>query len=66
MSKILFGIRDKKIVYVSIHTTLDEKKRCFRETGCSTVIVADRTDEIYEAWIENKDVDISMFHGVEL
>lgn len=62
--KVLFGLRDSKIIAVDVDTSVKAKKLMFRE-GCTSVIVAELTESIREKWIEEIEVSISDFNGVE-
>lgn len=64
MNKVLFGLMNKKIVLVDIETTPKAKKQALKE-GCTTVLVAFLTDELREKWINEIEVSISDFNGVE-
>ena len=62
--KVLFGLRDSKIIAVDVDTSVKAKKLMFRE-GCTSVIVAELTESIREKWIEEIEVSISDFNGIE-
>ncbi|WP_373739909.1 hypothetical protein [Jeotgalibaca porci] len=65
MSKVLFGLMDKKIVLVDTETTPKAKKQALKE-GCTTILVAFLTDELREKWINEVEVSMADFEGVEL
>ena len=62
--KVLFGLRDSKIIAVDVDTSVKAKRLMFRE-GCTSVIVAELTESMREKWIEEIEVSISDFNGVE-
>lgn len=64
VKKVLFGLRDSKIIAVDVDTSVKAKKLMFRE-GCTSVIVAELTESIRGKWIEEIEVSISDFNGVE-
>lgn len=63
--KCLIGLLNKKIILVDIDTTVKAKKQAFRE-GCDNVIVSELTDLLRKKWIDEIDVSIDDFSGVEL
>lgn len=62
--KVLFGLRDSKIIAVDMETTVKAKKLMFKE-GCTSVIVAELTESIREKWVDEIEVSIDDFNGVE-
>ena len=65
MTKVLYGLRDRKIAVVDVNTTIRAQQQCFKEK-CTSVIVANKTDELMDAFVNGADVTIHMFKGVEL
>lgn len=65
MIKILYGLKDNKIIVVDADTSNKAKKQCFKE-GCTSVIVADKTDEAMKAFVDEMPVSIDIFKDVEL
>lgn len=63
--KVLFGLIGSKIVIVDVDTSLKAKKQCFKEK-CTSVIVAELTEDLRKKWINEVDVSMSDFTGVEL
>lgn len=63
--KVLFGLIGSKIAIVDVDTSLKAKKQCFKEK-CTSVIVAELTEELREKWIDGADVSMNDFTGVEL
>ena len=64
-NKRLIGLMNKKIVLVDMETTIKAKKQALKE-GCDNVIVAEFTELLRKKWIDEIDVSISDFTGVEL
>ena len=64
VKKVLFGLRDSKIIAVDVETSVKAKKLMFKE-GCTSVVVAELTESIREKWIEEIEVSISDFNGIE-
>ena len=64
IKKVLFGLRDSKIIAVDVETSVKAKKLMFKE-GCTSVVVAELTESIREKWIEEIEVSISDFNGIE-
>ena len=65
MSKVLYGLIGDKIAVVDADTSIKAKKQCFKEK-CTTVIVAEKTAELMDAFANGDSVTINMFKGVEL
>lgn len=65
MSKLLYGLIGNKIVILDQDTSLKAKKQCFKEK-CTSVVVADNSDELKDAFINGDSVTMDMFKGVEL
>lgn len=63
--KVLFGLIGNKIAVVDVDTSLKAKKQCFKEK-CTSVIVAELTEDLRSKWINEVDVSMSDFTGVEL
>ena len=63
--KCLMGLINKKIVIVDMETTIKAKKQAMKE-GCDTVIVAEFTELLRRKWIDEIEVSMSDFTGVEL
>ena len=64
VKKVLFGLRDSKIIAVDVETSVKAKKLMFKE-GCTSVVVAELTESIREKWIKEIEVSISDFNGIE-
>jgi hypothetical protein len=55
MAKVLYGLIGDKIAVVDADTSVKAKKQCFREK-CTSVIVAEKTDELMVALTEGHSV----------
>lgn len=64
-NKILYGLIGNKIAIIDQDTSLKAKKQCFKEK-CTSVIVAEQSDELKDAFINGDSVTIDMFKGVDL
>lgn len=64
-NKILYGIKNGKLIILDVETTEKAKKQCFRE-GCTTVVVADRSQEAIDCMVSGNNVTMDMFTGIEL
>lgn len=65
MNKLLYGLVGDKIVIVDQNTSIKAKKQCFKEK-CTSVIVADQSEELRVAFVEGHSVTMDMFTGVVL
>lgn len=65
MAKLLYGLIGDKIAVIDQDTSLKAKKECFKEK-CTSVIVADQSDELREAFVNEMSVTMDMFKGVVL
>lgn len=65
MAKLLYGLIGDKIAIIDQDTSLKAKKECFKEK-CTSVIVADQSDKLREAFVNEKSVTMDMFKGVVL
>lgn len=65
VNKVLYGLIGSKIAVVDVNTSMKAKKQCFREK-CTTIIVAEKTDELMAAFSNGDDVTMDMFKGIEL
>lgn len=65
MNKILYGIKDSKLIILDIDTSKKAKKDCFKE-GCTSVIVADRSQEAIDCIVSGEDINMNMFTGIQL
>ena len=63
--KVLFGLFGSKIAVVDVDTSAKAKKQCLMG-GCTTLIVAELTEELRKKWIDEVEVSMSDFNGVEL
>lgn len=63
--KCLMGLMNKKIVLVDMETTTKAKKQAMHD-GCDTVIVAEFTELLRKKWIDEIEVSMNDFTGVEL
>ena len=63
--KCLIGLMNKKIVLVDMETTVKAKKQAFRE-GCDNVIIAEFTELLRKKLIDEIEVSMSDFTGIEL
>lgn len=63
--KILYGLIGEKIAVMDADTSLKAKKQCFKEK-CTSVIVADKSSELGDAFINGDSVTMDMFKGIVL
>ena len=63
--KILYGLIGDKIAIMDADTSLKAKKQCFKEK-CTSVIVADKSNELSDAFINGDSVTMDMFKGILL
>lgn len=64
MIKVLFGLYGNIIGLVDVETDKKARKAAIKE-GCTTVLVAEFTDELRHKWDNEIPVEISDFKGVE-
>lgn len=64
-NKILYGLKNSKLIILDIDTSEKSKKQCFRH-GCTSVIVADRSQKAIDCIVSGDDVTMDMFEGVVL
>lgn len=65
MNKILYGLTGNKITVMDVDTSVRAKKQCLKE-GCTSVVVADYSLKLSNCFLNEHDVDMSMFEGVVL
>ncbi|WP_436659686.1 hypothetical protein [Acinetobacter sp. P1(2025)] len=61
--QLLYGLVGDVIAVVDQDTSAKARKDCFRES-CTSVIVADHTDELMLHWNEHKPTEQSMFKNI--
>ena len=64
-NKILYGLKNSKLIILDVDTSEETKKNCFRE-GCTSVVVADRSQVAIDCIVSGDDVTMDMFEGVVL
>lgn len=64
-NKILYGLKNSKLIILDIDVSEEAKKHCFRE-GCTSVVVADRSQRAIDCIVSGNDVTMDMFEGVVL
>ena len=62
--KILYGLKNGKLIILDVDTSDKSKKQCFLE-GCTSVIVADRSQEVIDCMISGDNVTMDIFSGEE-